>query len=461
MSETSAAAPRIPNRSMGLKLLLVCGLAVLMAIPAALVLALLMDRTHRADQVTGEIGRLMGGPQTFLGPVIAVPYQVPAQAKDQAPTPGVYVLFPARARAAVQAASQVRTRSLFHVPVYRADLDLEASFDLAGASAGAPSGAVFDWSRAQLVVGASDFRGAQADAAITVAGKPLQLSPSTLISDVSAPLGDNQTRPLAVNETLRFMGAPVADFARPGARFDAETNLKFSGAQRLAILAYGKTTDVRITSDWPSPSFDGGFLPSRQQVGAKGFTASWSVPFIARGVPAEGGQDVLTRLGPTSIGVSFVEPGNPYQAVGRSLKYALLFVGLVFLAYFVLETLSGRRVHPAQYLLVGLAQMIFYLLLLSIAEQTGFDWAFLISAGATVGLISAYAGWAFESRARGAAALVVFGALYALIYLLMRLEDLALLVGAVSSFAAIAAVMYLTRKIDWYGVGREVARGTG
>jgi inner membrane protein len=460
MSEQGAAARPKPTRSMGLKLLLVCALAGLMSIPALLVFALLADRTHRAAEVTNEVGQLMGGPQTFLGPVIGVPYQVPSKEKDKAPAEGVYFLFPAEAQASVSAASELRKRSLFHVPVYRADLAFKARFDLAGATASAPPGATFDWIRAQVLIGASDLRGAQSDVVMTAAGKPLQVAPSALISDATAPLGE-QGRAIASNDNLKFVGAPAAGFATPGAKFDVAASFRFSGAQRLAILAYGKTTTVQTSSDWPSPSFDGGFLPVRQQVGPKGFTAAWSVPFVARGVPAEGFPDVITRLGATSLGVSFVELANPYQSVGRSLKYALLFVGLVFLAYFVFESLVGKRVHPAQYVLIGLAQMIFYLLLLSIAERTGFDWAFVIAAAATVALISAYAGWVFESRRQGVIALVAFSVLYALIYVLMRLEDLALLVGAVASFAAIAAVMYLTRKLDWYGITETATKEPG
>ncbi len=207
-----------------------------------------------------------------------------------------------------------------------------------------------------------------------------------------------------------------------------------------------------MKSDWADPSFDGAFLPVSRHIGKTGFTAVWSVPFIARGAPAEGGPDVLTRLQAGALGVSFVDPANPYQSVSRSLKYALLFVGLVFLAYFLFETMTRKRVHPAQYVLIGLAQIIFYLLLLSIAEQIGFDWAFLAAAGATVTLISTYAGWVFESRKQGGIAFGAFTLLYGLIYILMRLEDFALLVGAVASFAAITAVMYFTRKLDWYGV---------
>jgi inner membrane protein involved in colicin E2 resistance len=139
-----------------------------------------------------------------------------------------------------------------------------------------------------------------------------------------------------------------------------------------------------------------------------------------------------------------------YQSVDRSLKYILLFEGLVFLTYFTFEVTSGRRMHVAQYVLVGVAQLIFYLLLLSFAEKIGFDYAFLIAGAATVGLLSVNAGWIFESAAQGMRALAVFSPLYGLIYVLLRLKDYALLVGSIASFAAVAAAMYFTRRIDWY-----------
>jgi inner membrane protein len=142
---------------------------------------------------------------------------------------------------------------------------------------------------------------------------------------------------------------------------------------------------------------------------------------------------------------------DSYRSVNRSLKYVLLFLGLVFITYFVFEVTTGKRVHPAQYVLVGTAQLVFYLLLLSLAEKIGFDWAFLMAGTATVGLLSTNAGWVFVSRAQGFRALVVFSLLYTLIYMLLRMEQDALLIGAISSFVAVAAVMYVTRGIDWYG----------
>jgi inner membrane protein len=171
---------------------------------------------------------------------------------------------------------------------------------------------------------------------------------------------------------------------------------------------------------------------------------------MARGVRAEGISNSIDRLGATALGISFIEVADPYQSVNRSLKYAALFLGLLFLSYFVFEVTSGKRVHPAQYVLVGMAQIIFYLLLLSLAERIGFDLAFLLAGGCTVALLSANAGWVFCSRLQGLRALAIFTLLYVLIYLLLRLEDNALLVGAIASFLAVAAAMYFTRKIDWY-----------
>jgi inner membrane protein len=249
---------------------------------------------------------------------------------------------------------------------------------------------------------------------------------------------------------LKLFGANAAGVAKPEAQFTVTSALRFSGAERIAVLAYGKTTRVSMQGDWPNPGFDGGFLPVDRSISSNGFTADWSVPFIARGVRAEGMGDSITGLDATALGVSFIELADPYQSVTRSLKYVLLFLGLLFLSYFVFEVTTGKRVHPAQYVLVGIAQIIFYLLLLSFSERIGFDFAFLIAGSATVILLSANAGWIFASRAQAFRALCVFALLYVLIYLLLRLEDNALLVGAITSFLAVTAAMYFTRSIDWY-----------
>jgi inner membrane protein len=423
---------------MGLKLLVVCGLALLMTIPSLFVDSVVEERTKRAKDVVEEISGRAGGPQTFLGPSLSIPYSIPPLFKGASPTLGVYVVFPTKGDARLKIQTEERRRSLFKVPVYQAELKFDATFDLTGVPSAAPAGVELDWSRAAIVIGASDARGALADGTLTVNGKTSTFVPAENVGE------ENPRLPLT------YFGVGVPDLAKPNGTFDITANLRFSGAQRLAVLAYGKSTRLVVEGDWPSPGFDGGFLPVKRTVSSQGFTAEWSVPFIARGIPAEGTKTAVSALDHTALGISFIEVADPYQSVSRSLKYALLFIGLLFLSYFVFEATAGKRVHPAQYVLVGTAHMIFYLLLLSLAERIGFDRGFLIAGSATVLLLSANAQWIFASRVQGFRALFVFSLLYFFIYLLLRLEDNALLVGAAASFLAVAAVMYFTRNIDWY-----------
>jgi len=441
----TAIQARSRSRSMGVKLIVVCGLALLMTIPGLFVLALVSDRQNRAQQVTRDISNNVGGQQTFLGPTLVVPYDTPSQSPIETARHDTYLVFPAQASAVVKAATEERHRSLFRVPVFHADLKLDATFDLTGVPAAARQGATLDWSRAEIVVGVSDARGAIADALATIDGKTRTMAPAETSERIA--IGSNQGQPL----NLTLFGADAGGIAKPGAQFSVTSTLRFSGAQRIAVLAFGRTTHLAMQGDWPNPGFDGGFLPIARTVTDLGFSADWSVPFIARGVRAEGQSDTITGLDATALGVSFVEVADPYQSVSRSLKYEPLFLGLVFLSYFIFEVTAGKRVHPAQYILVGVAQTIFYLLLLSLAERIGFDFGFLLAGAATVILLSANATWIFASHAQGARALVIFSLLYGLIYVLLRLEDNALLVGAIASFLAVAATMYFTRSIDWYG----------
>jgi inner membrane protein len=435
---------RFKSRSMGLKLIVVCGLAFLMTIPALFVFALVNERKNRAEEVTKEISRNVGGKQTFLGPTLAIPYDIPPQSESDRTRHGTYFVFPAEGTAVLKSNTEERHRSLFRVPVFKSEVKLDASFDLAGVPVAAPKGAVLDWSRAEIVVGVTDARGALADALLTVGGKTLTMVPAQTSEHIS--VGSDAGRP--VNLTL--FGANPANIAQPGAQLNVSSTLRFSGAQRIAVLAFGKTTRFSAQGDWPNPGFDGGFLPVEHNITKSGFTAEWSVPFIARGVRAEGPAETITGLEGCDLGISFVEVADPYQSVNRSLKYLPLFMGLVFLSYFIFEVTAARRVHPAQYILVGFAQIIFYLLLLSLAERIGFDFGFLVAGGSTVMLLSVNAGWIFASRAHGLRGFVVFTLLYSLIYMLLRLEDNALLVGAIASFLAVTAAMYFTRFTDWY-----------
>ncbi len=317
----------------------------------------------------------------------------------------MYLVFPGKGGGTVKTTTEERHRSLFRVPVFRADMEFDATFDLTGVPSAAPQGAQMDWGHAEMVIGVSDPR-ERGRRDPDAGGKSVTLIPAGFRQH-------DHCRTQEQHVKLGLLGAPMS--ARPDAQFNVSARLRFSGAKRMAVLAYGKTTQLHVEGDWPNPGFDGGFLPVNRDVSPHGFSAEWSVPFIARGVRAEGPADTITGLDGTALGVSFIEVADPYQSVNRSLKYLLLFIGLVFLSYFIFEVTTGKRVHPAQYVLVGVAQIIFYLLLLSLTERIGFDVGFLLAGGATVALLSLNAGWVFASRAQAARGFVIFALLYGLI----------------------------------------------
>jgi inner membrane protein len=470
--------PLLPTRSVGLKFLLVCILAVLMALPAFAVFGLVYDRTNRANQVVAEEGQRFGGEQTFTGPILAAPYRQvipapPATPENPRPTPtvqtGWYVVFARSGEGAAVIDTDVKTRGqggLFKVRTYTADVSFSGAFDLAGEPKAAPDGATIDWTKAVLLVGVSDPRGAAAPANLSIgADRTIPLEPGSAYANVLS----NMAKPMdsggytssrlpspASGGPSQWLVARVGDIARPDTAFDVRTKLKFTGVESLSLTAFARDTDLRISGgNWPHVGYFGAF-PRRENVNQPegGFDGRWTVPFIARNLAESGEATTLGNLSNLNVTARLIDPNNPYQSVTRALKYALMFLGLVFLAYFLMEATSDRRVHPAQYILVGLAQLIFYLLLLSIAERIGFNLAFLIAAFATVTLIGGYAGAVFASRRRGFIAFVAFAILYALIYMLMSLEDYALLAGSIAAFIAIASVMWFTRNLDWYGLVR-------
>jgi len=469
----SLAGPAKPRSAdWGGKAVLVFALALLMAIPGAFVFALVADREHRADTVTGEVSSLQGGPQQLLGPLLIAPYSIPAPppapgAAAADPTTGWYVVSPVEGQTRVDLKGTTLHRSIFDVPVYEAQAHIQARFAPPPKDLDLPKNATVDWSHAQIVMGLSDLRGAKSDivgAFTGAAGRTsVAFSPASGLDLGTPKIPPNpEGRVVSDNSAPQFglVTAPAAAIvASPtGGVFDV--SLRFTGAQRLGLLPFAKSTTAQVAGDWAAPSFDGGFLPETRQTAGKTFTAAWSVPFIARGLSDSGPSGALSleQLGAKDLGVTFVPASNPYSSVIRALKYAVMFVGLVFLTFFVFEALSGRRLHPAQYLMIGFAQMVFYLLLLSLSEYVGFDWAFAGAATGTVGLIGLYAGAAFRSRVYQVQALIIFSIVYGLIYLLMRLDDFALLAGSLASFVGLSLAMYLTRDIDWYGGKAEAAK---
>ena len=216
---------------------------------------------------------------------------------------------------------------------------------------------------------------------------------------------------------------------------------------------------MRVVSPWKSPTFEGSYLPGERTLSEQGFDASWKVISLARPFPQRwraGEIDPGTVLG-SEFGVSLMTPVDSYLKVSRALKYGILFLFLPFLTLFLFEVFSGRRIHPLQYLFVGLADCVFYLLLLSISEHAGFDLAYWLAAGASTAMITTYTCAVVKSARQGLLILPVLAAADAFLFVVLRSEDWALLIGSLGLFVILGGVMALTRRVDWYRVGQRTA----
>ena len=457
------------SRSLGLKLMVILALIVLMAIPVMFISFISFDRSSRADEVTREVSQTYGGEQRLIGPLLAIPYR--ETLATGALREGDFILSPQSGEAAFDNLTvEEKSRSLYKVPVYTAQGRLSATFPaLSEIEVG--SGLELDIDQARIIFGMADVTGLQSDVTLETQDGSMAFEPyraSVRFASMTRPSPiEIAMEPESVRDPsqklfydhldaggMAWLSVP-AGTAFGGQGETVAVSLSFTGARSFALAPYAKSTEFRVSSDWPHPGFDGRFPPSEREITGDGFTASWSVPYLRRGLPDQGramDMGALTSGGVGSMQINFVSPLNPYQTVNRALKYAVLFIGLVFLAYFLMETLLGVRVHPAQYLLIGIAQAVFYLLLLAFAEHIGFTLAFLLSAVATVALTAGYAGAVF-GRSLILRSSLVFAGVYALLFVLMRIQDFALMVGALISFIAIAATLYLTRNMDWYGDG--------
>ena len=451
------------GRSVGLKLIIVCALVLLMGIPALFISIISFERSSRADEVTREVSSTYGGEQTLLGPILVVPYTATENAQTNGRSRvsyGEYVIFAESGNVDIPALeTQQRKLSLYRVTTFQAEARFSATFKRPRAL---PANMDMDWNNSKILLGISDVRGLRDDVFLTLPGGKKRKFEPAIASSFSTATGDEarsysqKFKGVSEISGLQFMSVDAAgDFE--GGSFDVSASLPIKGAGRISIVPFAQSTKSRISADWPHPSFKGEFPPLDREIKSDGFNANWSVPLLARGIPGSGPAHTigLERLSQNTMDVSLVQMVTPYQKVNRALKYAIMFIGLVFLGYFLFEVLLGQRVHPAQYILIGLAQCIFYLLLLAFSEHVGFGLAFIIASIAVVGVTSAYAGAVFKARKYALRAGAIFAGIYGLLFVLMQIEDLALLIGAMTSFLAIAGTMYLTRNINWYGDSTE------
>ena len=435
----------MPKRSSGMKLLLVCVLALFMSIPAMFIYQIIYDRSERAQDAAALVSQRYGGQQTAMGPQLLIPYMTQKTNEDGVleDTREFALIHPETGQATGDIRSETKTSGIHEIPTYAADIRFRAEFSRDRVVQNLPADARIQWDDAYLVIGLSNPRASTGTTEITLNGNPL--TPSFSLPDGSDLPRDH-----------RFMVAPVSPLRSDLDRFDVTASVSFTGATRFSVAPFARETTIDITSDWDDPRFEGAFQQSVYQPYADGdgFSASWNIPYEGRRIPGVRtiSQNHTLMWTDQVVTVRLVMAMTPYQSVERALKYAALFIGFVFLAYFLMEVVSKKKAHPAQYILVGLAQCMFFLLLLALSEQIGFDFAFLIAATMTVLMTSFYAMSVFGSRTYGLQAMGIFAMVYATIFVLMRLEDFAMLAGAFAGFLTIGATMYFTKDLDWYGI---------
>ena len=451
MSELAQSIRRAAA-SPALKFFLICFLILLLLIPLLIVGGLVSERESRSMQVRSEVARTWGGIQQLAGPFLIVPYKVRVETKegDKIISQDVYrnaVFMPEELSINGKSVSEVLHRSIFAVSVYTANLAVEGRFLTPEVTDADSSAFEVDWRGATLVLALSDVSGLKDATTLKINGnEDLPFEPSLLLSSTN--LNGIHVKLGRSKSLIGAEGTPLQPFS-----FRADLN--FTGSTSLTFAPAARETRVSLSSDWPHPSFMGAFSPGERTITDKGFTASWRIPHLARSVPqawspAEAGID---RFGPYYFGVTLYQPVDFYDLVTRAVKYGVLFLAVTFMGVFVLELVSGKRVHAVQYLFVGLAMIFFYVLLLSLSEHIGFTPAYIAAAGATGGMLSLYAGKALESTRSGLMMLALFLVIYAFLYLILRLEDYALLAGALLGFAALTAVMFTTLRVDWSGAG--------
>ncbi len=455
--ESFAGAARRFLASPGFKFFLICGLVLLLLIPLLLVWALITDREGRAASVRLDVAREWGGPQYIIGPVLIVPYSIETvtlqgDKKVSELHEHRAVFLPQTLNIDGKAATKVLHRSIYDVAVYTGTLEFEGRFDAPDMSEVAANVHSARWHDAVLALAISDVSGLKTTASLLIDGGaeiPFEPSFGATIARV------NGIHARLASATALFEGATETGPPAPMKGFTFKFGLTLNGSSELSFAPVARETVVALSSKWPAPSFTGAFLPTDRDLQPTAFSARWQVPHLARSVPQAWRltDQGLQTLSPYMFGVRFFVPVDFYQLVSRAAKYATMFLAIAFMAVFVLELRSSRRVHAVQYLLVGLAMALFYVLLLSFAEQTGFLQAYLIASAATVGLISAYVGLVQASFLKGLVMLLVLSLLYGLLYMILRLEDYALLAGAIAGFLTLAVVMFSTLKVNWSGEG--------
>lgn len=416
-------------------------LTLLLMIPLLLVYLIVDERQSYSRQAVNEVGRKWGRDQAFYGPYMVIPMDRLVENTDRQGNKTSYrevkyaVFLPKTLNIKADVSAKELQRGIFDVPVYNSKVAYNGNFEPADLEQ-------FKKDRFKLRLDDAVF--------------------SVLISDVR---GIKKTTDVLIGEVSSLFAAGVGvkgqkangvhiklSQAQLKSGFKFSFDLPVNGTKHLQFEPSGAETKLAMKSNWPHPSFMGNFLPNDRKINGSGFEANWHVPHLARGRGQSHTQGNISKLMPKNLfGVQFYQPVGFYDLVSRALKYAVAFISAVFLMVYIMEVYVGRPIHWIQYVFVGFSLLIFYLVLLGLAEHIGFEIAYGLAATATALLVGLYTSAALLSKAKGLVLGLMILLIYGLLYLLLRVEDYALLIGSLAGFGMLAGVMYMTRNVDWSG----------
>jgi inner membrane protein len=404
-------------------------------IPTLFINNLVDERAARQQSVVKEVNSRWAEAQTLAGPYIYLPYTSIFQDVNNKPVEVKHhlLIIPDEKQVSGNVETETRLRSIYKVLLYRAAITDKGKFIFQIPKDITPE--MIQWQDARICFGISDFKGIEEKMVIWFNGSDNELSPGLPANEINE---KGLSAPISISS---------ADLGKP---LSYHMNVKLKGSSMLHFLPLSGNSNFSLQSGWPNPSFDGNNLPSERTVSENGFAASWSfnkanLPFgtVLRDYKFDGSS--------LDFGVTMIQPADQYAKTNRSVKYAILVIGLSFSLFFIIEIMQKKPIHPVQYVLIGLALVIFYSLLLAISEFIPFDYAYLIAAVSTILLIGLYAKSHFRNWKSAGMFSGVLTLLYGFIFVLIRLEDSALLVGSIGLLIILAISMQASRKVNWYG----------
>jgi inner membrane protein len=429
------------RHSQMLRLCLVGILALLLQIPILMISGLVTERQDRRDSAAKEVSSKWGSAQAITGPALVIPFIVHHLETSAAGEKTVrdemkYTVFlPKRLGADGRIEAESRNRGIFSIPVYDVKLTMEGEFTRPDfAELGIDPSTVI-WNRAYLALGISDVRAIREQSIVLWNDKQFSFIPG------SGGFLDNEP---GIHASVE------ADPTKSAFRFSFPVSL--NGSQSFSLAPFAEQTVTHIISNSRNPNFQGNWLPSARTVTDTGFDATWRVSYLGRNYPQSwvSGTDVHKSIDTSRFGIELGESVDHYRMADRSVKYAGLYILLTFAAVWLIEVLSNVRVHPIQYLMLGAALCVFYLLELSLSEHIPFPAAYSIACTSIIGMTAIYSRVIFPDNRRGSVVAGCVTALYGYLFVVLTNEDNALLIGSIGLFVILAAIMYLTRRVDWY-----------